>query len=157
MIKAGFIGALVFLIGIATGGYFFSDTKQRPLLKAQPCTICVDKSELLGIISSVGIQKTPMLIPNIVYETDKTLVLDLSAQIELVGLSVQGYENRYILIPKHDIPSVSDYTPEDIEFIVDLHQAAVTVIEQKEIQNYKFWTSGPARQHVNYLHYHLAF
>lgn len=151
------MGLFIFALGVGVGGYFFSDSKPRTLLHAEKCATCLGKSEIVGLIASVGIQKTPFLLPNVVFETEKTIVLDFTSLIDVLDLAHSEYKNRYIFIPKQDIKSLSDYTDDDKSFILDLHASVVEVVKSKNIKHYKFYTSGPDRQHINYLHYHLAF
>lgn len=144
-------------MGICIGGYFFSDSQQRALLKVGDCNECLSESELIGLLASVGIQKTPALIPKLIFESDFTIVIDFTDWSENLKLSHSYYKNRYIFIPKHDIKSTSDFSERDREFIIDLHASVVKVVNEQKIEHYELYTSGPKRQHVNYLHYHLVF
>jgi len=141
-----FIAVAALILGVLIGGYLFSDTKARSVLSLQNCERCFGSSEALGLVLSTGVQLSPGLVPNIVGESDKTLVIEHpfpSSQVHLV------------FIPKKDIQDVGDLTEEDQAYISDIFFQIAKVVQEKNLKDYQIVTNGPDRQGVNYLHFHL--
>lgn len=138
---------LPLVVGVIIGGYLFSDSQPRSFLAVNDCQKkCLNKNELAGLLVSAGIQKAPFLIPNVVIETDKTIVID-SPDIE----------NRihYIAIPKHDIRDASDLTNSENEYLTDVYAVFGKIIREKKLGNYRIVTNGRGYQSKTYLHFHL--
>lgn len=63
--------------GVILGGYLFSDTQPRSFLALNRCEgTCLQANELLGLAASVGVQNFSALVPSVVKETDKTIVIN---------------------------------------------------------------------------------
>jgi len=135
-----------FALGLLIGWWLFSDSRPRQLIKIRSSQTS-SREELLGLMASIGVQKLTLLIPEIILETDKTIVFKHPRQ---------KYRKHYIFAPKKDIKDVGDFSEDDKEYLIDLFAAIVTVINQENLQNYRLWSNGPGKQDVTYLHFHLA-
>jgi hypothetical protein len=134
------------IVGIVIGGYLFRDVKPRSFLSADSCNDCLNPNQLLGLIGSIGVQKSPDFIPLVVRETDKTIVMDSP---------VHKASIHYVIIPKKDIKDISDISEEDKDYIIDAYAVIGQIIREENLTKYKIYTNGPSYQTVNYLHFHL--
>jgi len=143
-----FLACLFFLVlGVVTGGYLFARTQPRPILSLDRCPRCLSAKELGGLLMSAGIQRTPGVLPDVVYETDKTVVI----RSPLVRSGVD-----YVILPKTDIRDISELSDRDAPYLVDAYRVARYLIEEKKLSNYRFYTNGPDYQDITYLHFHLV-
>lgn len=140
------ISLSVLIIGIVIGGYLFSNTQPRSFLSIQKCNHCLSSSELLGLVASVGIQKTPGLIPSIIKETDRTVVIESP---------VPQDKTDYLVLPKKDIKDLGDISPEDTGYVTDMIEVISSLIQEKRLKNYRVVSNGPSTQQINYLHFHI--
>lgn len=138
---------VTFIAGIVVGGFLFSDSKPRSLLNIFECSNCLNRNEMAGLLASVIVQKTPRLIPNVIAETDKTIVFEHPRPKHRI---------HYMFVPKKDIKNIGELTNEDTEYIIDLFSTIVVLVNKYEIKNYSLWTNGPEKQDVTYLHFHLG-
>ena len=136
-----------FIAGFLVGGFLLSDSKPRSLLSISVCSNCLAPNDAAGLFASVVVQKMPRLIPNIIVETDKTIVFKHPRP---------KYRIHYMFVPKKDIKNIGELTDEDSEHIVDLFSTIVATVNKLGIKNYKLWTNGPEKQDVTYLHFHLG-
>ncbi|RLA39219.1 MAG: hypothetical protein DRR42_27540, partial [Gammaproteobacteria bacterium] len=104
------LALLIFIAGIFVGGFIFSDSKPRSLLNVSAGTNCLAPNDLAGLLASVVVQKTPRLIPDIILETDKTLVFKHPRP---------KHKIHYMFVPKKDIKNIGELTDEDNEYIID--------------------------------------
>jgi hypothetical protein len=141
-----FGGLALLAAGIVIGGYLFSDTRPRSFIALDHCDRCLSPVELAGLLASVGIQRTPSLLPGIVMETNETVVIRHP--------NPQG-RIHYVIIPKHDIKDLADLSQEDKLFIADAYAVAGEIIRKEKLTKYRFFTNGPDYQSVRYLHFHL--
>ncbi len=143
------IGALVILgLGILIGGYLFADTQPRSLIALTNCgSDCLTSKDLLGLLSSIGIQKFEGGIPGVVYETDKTIVISHPEPTTPV---------HYVIIPKKDIKNAAGFTKEDMPYLEDAFAVMAKLIKDNHLVQYKITTNGPGLQSVTYLHFHLT-
>ena len=141
------LSALGFLlVGILIGAFFFMDTQPRSLIPVRPCDRCLVHAELLGLIGSVIVQKTPRILP-IVLETDFNVVIEHPLKKE---------ELHFVVIPKKDIKSAGDLSAEDEQYLVDAFAIMRKLVEEHDMDKYRIMTNGPGYQQVNYLHFHLT-
>src|SRR5438309_2097749 len=133
-------------IGLISGGVLFSQSQPRSVLAIHRCHQCLDVSDLAGLLASVGIQKFPGLLPSVVFETDRTIALQ-------VPTARQGA--HYVIIPKKDIKNIGDISAEDAPYLLDIFAVAQHLIKAKALVNYRITTNGPGFQDVTYLHFHL--
>jgi histidine triad (HIT) family protein len=144
------IGSLLLplLIGVLVGGYLFSDTRPRSFLALNHCEgNCLQPNELLGLLASVGIQKFPFLVPGVIKETDKVIVMrHPSPQARM----------HYLVIPKKDVKHVGDLSDSDRDYLVESFGVMREIIKENSLVNYRIITNGPGYQGVTYLHFHLT-
>ncbi|HEX9721858.1 MAG TPA: HIT domain-containing protein [Candidatus Paceibacterota bacterium] len=147
--KRVFIGAVAGILGgIALGAYLFADTQPRAFLQAPDCAEnCFSAEQLLGLLGSVGVQKFPGLIPQVIKETDKTVAMKHP---------VPQADIHYVIVPKKDIKTVGDISPEDADSLVDAYAVLNQIITEQNLTAYKVIINGPKFQTVQYLHFHLV-
>lgn len=141
----------VFLIGLVLGGlvgaYFFIDTRARTFLALPHCTTqCIDRKELGGLLVSIGILKTPDLLPGVVEETDKTIAMKSPEPLATID---------YLILPKKDILDIGDLGPDDAAYVADAFEVIADLVRTQHLHDYKVITNGPGFQQVRYLHFHL--
>jgi histidine triad (HIT) family protein len=142
------VGGLAgFVIGLTFGGYLFSDTRPRSFFALNRCEHCLNPNEVLGLIASVGIQRTPGLMPAVVLETDKTIV---------IRHPVPAAPKHFVIIPKKDIMNIGALGKEDTASLEDMMTVVQKLVADHQITHYRLWTNGPDEQTVAYLHFHLA-
>ena len=138
---------LMLLVGVVTGGYLFSDSQPRSFLAIHKCqNTCLQPNELVGLLASVGIQKLPMLIPSVMAETEKTVVIEHPAPESRI---------HYLVVPKKDIKNIADVTEAEEEYLVDAFRVIRGMVKEKNLVKYRVVTNGPGYQGVTYLHFHL--
>src|SRR4030095_7234818 len=138
---------LVLLLGVLIGGYLFSDTCPRSVLALTNCGgTCLQPNELVGLLTSVGIQRAPWLVPSVVQETDKTIVIEHPPPKGKI---------HYLVIPKTDIKNVGEISPADGTYLIDAFSVIRALVQEKGMVDYQVVTNGPGNQGVTYLHFHL--
>ena len=138
----------VLIIGFVLGAYSFSKTRPRTFVAVSNCAgRCLRPDELVGLISSVGIQRFSGLIPGKVKETDKTIVLEQPASAPYV---------HYIVIPKQDIKNIGDLSDSDREYLVDAFNVMSDLVRENKLREYQITSNGPGFQTVTYLHFHVT-
>lgn len=148
MRKTYYLVAVAFAAGMLAGGIVFSGVKPRPPLNIHECTSnCWHPNEIAGLLAAVVIQNMPGVIPHVILETDKTVVIRYPQSIHKI---------HYIFAPKKDIKNIGELTNDDKEYLVDLYAAVAAVVNKEGIKNYRLWTNGPGKQEVTYLHFHLV-
>lgn len=139
------VAALV--TGIVIGGYLFSSTQARSILQLPSCQHCLSKPELLGLLASAGIQKTSGLMPDVVYETDKSIAISNPTETAFAD---------YVIFPKRDIRDLSEISEQDLPYVYDCLLVARHIIETKKLRRFRVYTNGPDLQEVRYLHFHVV-
>ena len=135
-------------MGVILGGYIFANTRPRSVLALNSCGgTCFHANELLGLLTSVGIQRFPGLIPKVVKETDKTIVIEHPSPQERL---------HYLVIPKRDIKNIAEFSDSDNEYLIDAFKVAREIIKEKNLTDYRLTTNGPGYQTATYLHFHLT-
>jgi hypothetical protein len=134
-------------VGILIGGYLFSHSQPRSFLALNRCQNCLTAGDLLGLVASVGIQTLPDLIPSVIFETDKTIVVKHPFPLERI---------HYVIIPKKDIKNIGEMSEADAQYLIDAFWVARFIIERENLSKYRFITNGPGYQDVTYLHFHLV-
>ena len=136
------------LFGLIIGAYLFSDTRSRPVLSLHNCAgNCFRANELVGLLTSVGIQRFSGFAPAVIMETDKTIVIEQPGAHS--GL-------HYLVIPKKDIRNAGDLSDSDRESLIDLFAVMGEIIREKNLTDYQIITNGPGYQTVSYMHFHLV-
>lgn len=134
-------------VGATLGGFLFSDTQPRVFLQLKECNgNCFSSKELLGLLSSIGVQKFPSVAPSVIYETDKTIVLRHPAPETPI---------HYLVVPKKDIKNIGEISLEDGDYIMDALAVIRKLVADEKLLNYQVITNGPGQQQVTYLHFHL--
>jgi histidine triad (HIT) family protein len=147
-VKTVLLMLLALSIGIAIGGYLFSRTQPRSFLALNKCGgTCYQANELLGLLTSLGIQRFPALLPAVVKETDKTIVIEHPAPEARI---------HYLVIPKKDIKNIGELSDADRESLIDGFRVVAELIREKDLVNYRVTTNGPGYQAATYLHFHLT-
>lgn len=134
-------------VGIVMGGYLFSRSQPRSFLSINRCQKCLSLADLLGLVASVGIQRFPGLIPSVVFETDKTIVIKQPFSKGRI---------RYFIIPKKDIKDIGQISEADTQYLTDVFLVARRIIEEEKLSSYRLFTNGPGFQDVSYLHFQLV-
>ena len=134
-------------VGILIGGYLFSQSQPRSFLAINRCQNCLTHEDLLGLIASVGIQKFPSLMPFVVFQTDKTVV---------IKVPFSSHRIHYVIIPKKDIKNIGEISEADAPYLTDAFYVARWMIEREKLSKYTLYTNGPGSQDVTYLHFHLV-
>ena len=135
------------IVGIVLGGYLFHDTQPRSFLALNKCAgTCLQSNELLGLLASVGVHRAPALVPSVVKETDKTIVIEHPSPQARI---------HYLIIPKRDIKNIGELSDADNEYLIDAFKVARELIKEKHLTDYRLATNGPGYQDVTYLHFHL--
>jgi histidine triad (HIT) family protein len=136
------------VMGVILGGYLFADTRPRSFLAVNKCEgTCFEANELLGLLTSVGIQRFLALLPAVVKETDKTIVIEHPSPQARI---------HYLVIPKRDIKNIGELSDGDNEYLVDAFKLVREIVKEKNLTNYRLVTNGPGYQGLTYLHFHLT-
>jgi len=128
------------------GGYLFSETQRRSPFGLDRCRNCTRSSELAGLLASVGIQRLPAVLPGVIFETDKTIVITHPQPSSRV---------HYVIIPRKDIRSIGQISAGDDPYLRDVFACASRIIQEQKLTHYRLLTNGPGFQSVTYLHFHL--
>ncbi len=134
-------------IGMLIGGYLFSRSQPRSFLALNRCQNCLSHEDLLGLLASLGIQRFPKLVPSVLFETDKTIVIKHPHPLSRI---------HYIIVPKKDIKNIGEISEYDSPYLIDCYLVARHIIEEEKLVNYRLLTNGPGFQDVTYLHFHLV-
>ncbi len=141
------IGIVALIVGVTIGGYLFSDTQPRSLLALSRCNAtCLQPNELVGLVNSVIIQKTPVLMPEVVMETDKSIA---------IKHPMPEFPIHYVVFPKRDIKNIGQLEGDDQDYLLDTFAVLSQLIRQDGLENYQIITNGPGYQETTYLHFHL--
>lgn len=133
--------------GILIGGYLFSDTSPRSILALNQCeNTCLNPNELVGLLTSAGIQKFSDFVPSVVLETNKSIAIKHPSSQSPI---------HYVIFPKKDIKNISEISQEDEEYLIDCYALISRIIKDEKLAKYKVCTNGPGYQHTTYLHFHL--
>jgi hypothetical protein len=138
---------LLFVTGVACGGYFFSQSVPRAFLAVGSCEDrCYNPNEIAGLIMSAAILRAPFLIPGVVLESDTCLAIrHPMAHIRI----------HYVLFPKHDTRSITTLTPADSPYVLGCFALVRELVLRDKLQAYRLYTNGPGFQEIAYLHFHL--
>ena len=146
--KMALLMLLALSIGITLGGYLFSDSQPRSFLAINKCGgTCYQPNELMGLLTSVGVQRFPALLPGVVKETDKTIVIRHPAPEARI---------HYLVIPKKDIKNIGELSDSDHETLIDAFLVVAELVKENDLVNYRVTTNGPGYQAMTYLHFHLT-
>lgn len=133
-------------VGVVIGGYLFSGVQPRSFLALNHCDRCWELKDVLGLMTAVGIAKSPELIPDVVKETDRTIA---------VKHPFPQARFHVVILPKKDIKDIAHIAPEDEVYVLDALRVAQELVKENNLENYRLITNGPGYQSVRYLHFHL--
>jgi hypothetical protein len=141
------ITAVAFFVGVAVGGYLFHDSQPRSFLAIQKCgNNCYRRNDLAGLLASAGIQRAPGLIPNVVKESDKCIVIQHP---------FPEMRHHLVFFPKKDIKNIADVSIEDQPYVIACIALIRSLIMEEHLSNYRVVVNGPGLQDITYLHFHL--
>jgi hypothetical protein len=146
-LKITLISLFFLSTGIVIGGYLFSQSQPRSFLAATRCQNCLRPSDFAGLLGSVGIQKFSGIMPLVVFETDKTIVIKHPFPEARI---------HYVIIPKKDIKNIGEISENDVPYIIDIVSVVRHLVEENKLIKYRLCTNGPGYQDVTYLHFHLT-
>jgi len=135
------------IVGVVIGGYLFAQSQPRSIIAINHCEKCLTRRELIGLLASIGIQKVPGFLPNIIMETDRTIVFEHPFTTDSI---------HYLIVPKKDIKNIGEISGADAPYLIDAFFVTQRIIEEKKLFHYRLLTNGPGFQHVAYLHFHLT-
>jgi len=134
------------ILGALLGAWLFIDTRARDFLSQPHCSTCLTSKELGGLLVSIGVQKAPGLIPNVIEETDTVVAIKSPQPLSRID---------YIILPKKDILDVGDLSSDDAAYIAESFEVMADIVRAQHLTNYRVITNGPGFQQVQYLHFHL--
>lgn len=136
----------IFLSGMITTGILQKNIEPRSFLSLKHCeNTCLHINEIVGLAAAIGITHAPGLIPNVVYETDKNIAME-----------VPFSRNYHVVIfPKKDIKNIGVLSNEEKEYLTDAYAIMQKLIADNRLSQYLIYTNGPGYQKVAYLHFHL--
>lgn len=91
-------------------------------------------------------QRFPALIPSVVKESDRTIVIEHPAPEARL---------HYVVIPKRDIKNIAELSDADRDSLIDVFNVVRDIVKEKNLVDYRVVTNGPGYQGVTYLHFHL--
>ena len=141
------IPAVTFVLGIAVGGWLFSQSQPRSFLAARQCERCYKANDLAGLLASAGIQRAGDALPFVVKETERCIAIEHP---------FRKVRYHYILFPKKDVKSIADISLADHEYVLECMAVMRTLVLEHGLRRYRVVTNGPGLQHVTYLHFHLV-
>ncbi len=140
--------AIFFLLfGIVIGGWIFAKTQPRALIALRDCDHCLSPADLAGLLGSVGMMRFGGLLPFVLTETDKSVVI----KYPLLDAKI-----HYVIVPKKDIKDIGRIDDNDLEYVADAVRIARYLIRKENLRAYRLFTNGPGLQSVTYLHFHLV-
>ena len=136
-----------FVLGIVVGGYLFHNSRPRSFIALNNCQgSCLNSNDLLGLLTSVGMQRFSGWVPKVVKETDKTIVIESPQPLARL---------HYIVMPKKDFKNAADLDETGRDYVVDAFAVMGEIIREKNLVNYRITTNGPGYQTMTYMHFHL--
>jgi histidine triad (HIT) family protein len=146
LIRKSIVLLVTLIAGGIIGAYLVTHIQPRKFVSIGNChDNCFQQNELLGLLGSIGIKLDR--IPDVVLETDKTLVIKHPNPTAPI---------HYVIIPKKDIRNIEDVTIEDQAYIMDAIAVNRELVKREGLSKYRFMTNGPGYQEVAYLHFHLT-
>ena len=115
------------ILEIVLGGNLFSQSQPRSILSLTHCTHCFRPIDLAGLVASVVIQKLPGLMPSVVVETDRTIV---------IKHPFPRVRIHYVVIPKKDIKNIGSMSDADMAYLSDAFFVMKEIINNEKLSNY---------------------
>lgn len=146
-IKQVVMALVLFSVGIACGGYLFSQSQPRSFLAIGSCeNRCYKDREIFGLLTSVAVLRAPYVVPGVVLESDTCLAIRNPQPKARV---------HYVFFPKHDTRNIMTLTPEDSPYVLGCFALARELVLKEKISAYRLYTNSPELQEIAYLHFHL--
>ena len=146
--------AAIVLASALAGFVFGAVAVHRPPLHAAsalpPARNPLNPKDVARLLGAVGIRHLSgrlELLPMVVMETDKAVVVRT--------FSSRRKRPHYVLIPKRDIKNIGEFTEADQSYMTDLLLTAKKIVEREKLSDYRLYTNGPGLQTVAYWHFHL--
>lgn len=140
--------ALVLLAGVAIGGFLFARSLPRAFLSVTQCEqSCYRINELTGLLTSIGIQRVPALVPRVELESDQCIAIDHPWP---------EHRPHFVLFPKRDIKSIGSIAPDDVPYVLSCLAMVRELAERTGTPSYRVTTNGPGFQEIGYLHFHFV-
>ena len=131
-----FLALLIFVVGIAVGGYVFQDSQPRSFLALSRCESCYRPSDLAGLLASAGIQRAGAALPLVVKETDRCVA---------IVHPFQKFPFHFVVFPKKDIKDIADVSVDKQEYVLDCLAVIRALVIENGLQRYRVETNGRAR------------
>jgi len=134
-------------LGLILGGYLFTGVQPRSLLALNQCgSACYRPNDFAGLLASIGVQRAPGLLPGVVKETERCIT---------IKHPVPEARTHFVVFPKRDVKDVASLSVEDGPYILECFAHVQALVAGHQLRAYRVLTSGPGRQDVTYLHFHL--
>jgi diadenosine tetraphosphate (Ap4A) HIT family hydrolase len=140
----------VFLLGALAGGYAMRDTQPRAPLRVGDCGIereCIQPRELAGLIASIGIQRTPELVPSVVLQNRECVAIRHPFSSEAF---------HYVLFTRRDIRNVGEVSEQDASAVLGCVAIIGELARSLGLTRYRVYTNGPGKQEISHLHFHVV-
>jgi hypothetical protein len=139
---------LLIVLGLILGAYLFAGVQPRSFLALANCeSSCYRPNDLVGLLASSAIQRTPGLLPKVVKDTERCISIDHPFP--------EG-KMHFVIFPKRDVKDIADVSAEDGPFVLECLAHVRALVAEYKLRAYRVYTNGPALQHVTYLHFHLV-
>lgn len=143
----GLIPAVTFMLGIAVGGWLFSQSQPRSFLAVGQCERCYKANDLAGLLASAGIRRAGDALPYVVKETERCIAIEHP---------FRKVRYHYIVFPKKDVKSIADISLADHQHVLECMAVMRMLVLEHGLRRYRVVANGPGLQHVTYLHFHLV-
>lgn len=142
-------GFALLLAGFVLGGFAFTDTQSRNLLKVEDCRgRCGPGPQVAGLLTLIGVKLAPDYLPNVVAESPQCFAVISPTPETPVDI---------LFFPKRDMKHLLDLdiSRGDQDYILGCYALMRKVIADRGIQSWLVYSNGPGLQKVAYLHFHL--
>lgn len=135
-------------LGLLMGGYLFSGVQPRSVFALPECgASCYRPSDLAGLLTSIGVQRTPGLLPGVVKESERCITIRHPFPDSRV---------HFVSFPKRDMKDIASLGVEDGPYVLECLAHIHALVAENNLRAYRVITNGPGRQGVRYLHLHLV-
>lgn len=119
-------------LGIAVGGYLFSDTQPRSFLAITDCRErCYAPSELAGLLAAAGISRASDVLPLVARETDRCVAIRHPF----------AAREQYVIFPKKDVRDIADVSEAAAPEVLDCLAVIRAIVTERGLRNYRVTTS----------------
>jgi histidine triad (HIT) family protein len=66
-----------------------------------------------------------------------------------------SYKFHVLIVPKREVPSLAQLNPADTIFLTDLYSTVQSLVDEFQLQAYRFIVNGGEYQDFPHLHFHL--